>query len=137
MKTQTLILALALSALTAQAQDFPRAYKWLNNKEIAFSQDGSFTDSGGYVVTVGKKFTKTAGVNAPEKFADFPLQPEGAVNLTYSPDSTKLAFNHRRHRNRDEWLRQLGLLRGNPGQAVPISCLLVEPGQPKTGLLPL
>ncbi len=92
MKTQTLILALALSALTAQAQDFPRAYKWLNNKEIAFSQDGSFTDSDGYVVTVGKKFTKTAGVNAPEKFADFPLQPEGAVNLTYSPDSTKLAF---------------------------------------------
>ena len=31
-------------------------------------------------------------MNAPEKFADFPLQPEGAVNLTYSPDSTKLAF---------------------------------------------
>ncbi|MEE3466632.1 MAG: DPP IV N-terminal domain-containing protein, partial [Candidatus Cryptobacteroides sp.] len=92
MKTQILILALAISALTAQAQDFPRAYKWLNNKEIAFSQDGSFTDADGYTITVGKKFTKIAGVNAPEKFADFPLQPEGAVNLTYSPDSTKLAF---------------------------------------------
>ena len=92
MKTQTLILALALSALTAQAQDFPRAYKWLNNREIAFSQDGSFTDSDGYVITVGKKFIKTQGVNAPEKFADFPIQPAEAVNLTYSPDSTKLAF---------------------------------------------
>ena len=92
MKTQTLILALAISALTVQAQDFPRAYKWLNNKEIAFSQDGSFTDADGYTITVGKKFTKTAGVNAPEKFADFPIQPADAVNLTYSPDSTKLAF---------------------------------------------
>ena len=31
-------------------------------------------------------------MNAPEKFADFPIQPADAVNLTYSPDSTKLAF---------------------------------------------
>ena len=92
MKTSTLILALAISALTAQAQDFPRAYKWLSNKQIAFTQDGSFTDADGYVITIGKKFTKTQGVQAPEKFADFPLQPDGAVNLTYSPDSTKLAF---------------------------------------------
>ena len=92
MKTSTLILALAISALTAQAQDFPRDYKWLNNKELAFTQDGSFTDAGGFVVTVGKTFTKTQGVQAPEKFADFPVKPEGAVNLTYSPDSTKLAF---------------------------------------------
>ena len=30
MKTQTLILALALGALTAQAQDFPRAYARTN-----------------------------------------------------------------------------------------------------------
>ena len=37
----------------------------------------------------GKKKT---GVSAPEKYAGFPVKPEGAVNLTYSPDSTKLAF---------------------------------------------
>ncbi len=103
MKTSTLILALSictLSALTARAQDFPRGYKWLNNKEIAFTQDGSFTDADGYVVTVGKTFTKTPGVNAAEKFADFPVKPADAVNLTYSPDSTKLAFT----RANDLWV---------------------------------
>ena len=32
------------------------------------------------------------GVNAPARFSFYPVRPEGAVNLTYSPDSTKLAF---------------------------------------------
>ena len=98
-KIGLLFLAVALYA-SAHAQDYPRAYKWLNNKTIAFTQDGSFTDSKGFTLQLGRKVTRTKGVNAPEKYADFPLQPEGAVNLTYSPDSTKLAFT----RNNDLWV---------------------------------
>jgi dipeptidyl-peptidase-4 len=93
-------LLLALMAGQAHAQDFPRAYKWLSNKEVAFTQDGSYTDAAGFTLQVGRKITRQEGVNAPEKFADFPLKPEGAVNLTYSPDSTKLAFT----RANDLWV---------------------------------
>ena len=93
-------LLLALMAGQAHAQDFPRAYKWLSNKEVAFTQDGSYTDAAGFILQVGRKITRQEGVNAPEKFADFPLKPEGAVNLTYSPDSTKLAFT----RANDLWV---------------------------------
>lgn len=31
-------------------------------------------------------------IPAPERYSDFPVHPEGAVNLTFSPDSSMLAF---------------------------------------------
>ena len=95
-----LLLTLLSGTLMAQEHDFPRAYKWLNNKEVAFTQDGTYTDAEGFTLQVGRKITRTEGVNAPEKFADIPVKPEGAVNLTYSPDSTKLAFT----RDNDLWV---------------------------------
>jgi dipeptidyl-peptidase-4 len=100
MKKSIWMMVLLLAAVVLKAQDFPRAYKWLNNKEVAFTQDGSYTDETGFTLTVGRKMVRQQGVNAPEKFADFPLKPEGAVNLTYSPDSTKLAFT----RANDLWV---------------------------------
>ncbi len=100
MKKSIWMMILLLAAVVLKAQDFPRAYKWLNNKEVAFTQDGSYTDEAGFTLTVGRKVVRQQGVNAPEKFADFPLRPEGAVNLTYSPDSTKLAFT----RANDLWV---------------------------------
>ena len=110
MKANRLFVAMALlvaAAFTAQAQEWiPAAYKWLNNNEVAFSYDGSYTDSTCFKLQVGKvksgvlKTTRTDGFQAPEKYADFPLQPEDAVNLSYSPDSTKLAFT----RANDLWV---------------------------------
>ena len=107
MKTiRIMTMALLLVAAQAGAQELksiPSAHKWLNNKEVAFSQDGSFTDSTCFKVTVPKKLGKglvQTPAQAPEKFASFPLRPEGAVNLTYSPDSTKLAFT----RANDLWV---------------------------------
>ncbi len=110
MKTTTIFLALALvtaAGFTVRAQaPIPAIYKWLNSKEVAFSYDGTYTDSTCFKLTVGKpkagelKTQRTEGFRAPEKYADFPLQPEGAVNLTYSPDSTKLAFT----RANDLWV---------------------------------
>ena len=81
-------------ALTAGAKDFERvpvAWKWLDSKEAIFTYDGTFTDSCAFAVDVRTGKTRT-GVSAPAKYAEFPIKPEGAVNLTYSPDSTKLAF---------------------------------------------
>ena len=85
---------LFLLSLTVSAQTFqsvPYAYKWLNNKEVAFSYQGTFTDDACFKLVMPKG-TRVEGVQAPEKYAEFPLRPEGAVNLTYSPDSTMLAF---------------------------------------------
>jgi dipeptidyl-peptidase-4 len=91
-----MILTLALAALVtgAFAQEFnrmPYAYKWLGNKEVAFTYNGMYTDDDCFKLVMPKGL-KVTGVKAPEKYAQFPLQPEGAVNLTYSPDSTMLAF---------------------------------------------
>ena len=76
------------------AQEFqrvPKAWKWINDKEVLFSYNGTFADSAAFVVDArtGKQRT---GVSAPAKYAEFPVQPERAVNLTYSPDMSKIAF---------------------------------------------
>ena len=81
-------------AVCAAAQEFnpiPRAWKWLDNDKVIFSYNGTYSDSTAFVMNprTGKK---TTGVKAPAKYFMFPVRPEGAVNLTYSPDSTKLAF---------------------------------------------
>ena len=83
-----------LAGIIAAAQEFnpvPRAWKWLNNEEAIFSYDGSFEDSTAFAVNA-KTGKQRSGVSSPFRYAAFPVRPRGAVNLTYSPDSTKLAF---------------------------------------------
>ena len=88
----TLFMAtLAFSAYAQAFKDVPRDWKWLDSKEVIFTYDGTFADSSAFVVEAKTGKTRT-GVSAPAKYAEFPIKPEGAVNLTYSPDSTKLAF---------------------------------------------
>ena len=84
-------------------KQIPVAHKWLNNNEVAFTYDGTYKDSACFKVTVPGRLAKMKradGISAPEKFTEFPVQPENAVNLTYSPDSTKLAFT----RGNDLWV---------------------------------
>ncbi len=71
--------------------EIPRAWKWIGPDEVIFSYNGSFVDEEAvaFNVVTGEF---SYGKAAPEKFSDFPVHPEGAVNLTYSPDSTMLAF---------------------------------------------
>ena len=93
-KRIVLLMVLVLAAAGAWAQEFndmPRAWKWISNEEVIFSYDGTYYDSTAFAVNArtGKRIDE---VMAPEKYSDFPLNPIGAVNLTYSPDSTKLAF---------------------------------------------
>ena len=89
--TLTFLAALALGASAQEFNRMPYAYKWLGDKEVAFTYNGMYTDDACFKLVMPKG-TKVTGVKAPEKFSDFPLRPEGAVNLTYSPDSTMLAF---------------------------------------------
>ena len=94
MKKIALIVIAALTAVGAIAQEFnriPYSWKWIGDKEVLFSYDGTFADSTAFVVDAKTGKTRT-GVSAPQKYSDFPVKPEGAVNLTYSPDSTRLAF---------------------------------------------
>ncbi len=93
MKKVLSILAV-ITGLTLSAREFnpvPTSWKWISPSEVIFSYDGTYTDSTAFVFNA-RNFRRTDGVKAPERFSDFPLKPEGAVNLTYSPDSTKLAF---------------------------------------------
>ena len=80
--------------MMAEAQEFnavPKAWKWVSDREVIFTYDGTYYDDAAFKVDA-RTGRRTDGVCAPEKYDDFPLNPLGAVNLTYSPDSTKLAF---------------------------------------------
>ena len=93
MKRLFFVIAVCVS-VAAGAQEFnriPVSWKWTADSEVLFTYDGTFADSTAFVVNA-KTGEKKYGVSAPAKFSDFPIKPEGAVNLTYSPDSTKLAF---------------------------------------------
>ena len=94
MKRTILIISMLTLTLGMWAQEFnavPRAWKWIGQKEVIFTYDGTYTDAEAFVVDA-RTGKRTEGVAAPEKYAEFPIKPERAVNLTYSPDSTKLAF---------------------------------------------
>ena len=95
MKRIVLLFAVAVMAMNAvAAQEFnsvPSAWKWLSNEEVVFTYDRTYTDDAAFSVNA-RTGERKEGVKAPEKYTSFPIQPEGAVNLTYSPDSTMLAF---------------------------------------------
>ena len=85
------VWCLCASMSAQEYNQIPAAWKWLDNGEVAFSYDGSFVDKRAFSVSV-KGFSRKEGIQAPQRFTTFPVHPEGAVNLTYSPDSTALAF---------------------------------------------
>ena len=91
------IIVAALAALMtvgAVAQEFnpiPRAWKWLDDDDVIFSYDGTYADESAFSVNA-RTGKRTEDATAPAKYLAFPVNPAGAVNLTYSPDQTKLAF---------------------------------------------
>ena len=93
-KVLLLTIALALASVISYAQEFnqvPRAWKWLDNDDVIFTYDGTYADSSAFAYNA-RTGRRSEGIKAPSRYAAFPVNPEGAVNLTYSPDSTKLAF---------------------------------------------
>ena len=85
------VMGVAALAAAQEFQAVPRTWKWVGQDEVMFSYDGSYADELAFTYNA-KTGVRTTGVSAPAKFADFPVKPAGAMNLTYSPDSTKLAF---------------------------------------------
>lgn len=89
-----MVILAGVMMISAFAQEFnpvPRSWKWVGNEEVIFSYNGTFADDAAFAVNARTGRQRT-GVSAPAKFSTFSLWPEGAVNLTFSPDSTKLAF---------------------------------------------
>ena len=81
-------------SMQMSAQEFvkiPASWKWLDNEKVAFSYDGSFTDSQAFAVRASSRKT-IHGIKAPAKYSTFPADPEGAVNRTWAPDSSAFAF---------------------------------------------
>ncbi|MBQ4189088.1 MAG: DPP IV N-terminal domain-containing protein [Bacteroidales bacterium] len=94
MRKLMILLAAAAACLSLRGQEFqniPSRWKWISDKEVVFSTSPTYADSATFSVTV-PSYRITKGVHAPDKYSQFPIRPQGAVNLTYSPDSTKLAF---------------------------------------------
>lgn len=94
MKKYISVFLLSALATLASAQVFnpvPRAWKWTSNENVIFTYDGTYTDDSAFCINA-RTGKQQQGVKAPEKYSDFPVRPAGAVNLTYSPDSTMLAF---------------------------------------------
>lgn len=96
----TLTTLFACVALSAQVfNPIPRAWKWVGDHQVALTFDGSYSNAKDYSIDAASQ-KKTEDISYPAKFASFPFVPDGAVNLTYSPDSTRMAFT----RSNDLWV---------------------------------
>ena len=84
-------LVVSMSVYSQNFNRIPLRWKWIDNEKVVFSYDGTYTDAGAFAVKAGNHKIVN-GVTAPEKYTDFPARPAGAVNLTFSPDSSMLAF---------------------------------------------
>lgn len=91
------LLCLPLSA--QELNDIPVRWKWVGNHEAAFTYDGSYTGEKDFSMDAANR-KKSSGISFPAAQADFPFIPDGAVNLTYSPDGTAMAFT----RDNDLWV---------------------------------
>ena len=87
----TILTAACLSAAAQEFNPVPRAWKWIDKDDVIFTYDGTYADSTAFSVNA-RTGKRTEGVTAPAKYSSFPIMPDGAVNMTYSPDSTKIAF---------------------------------------------
>ncbi|MBO6221548.1 MAG: DPP IV N-terminal domain-containing protein, partial [Bacteroidales bacterium] len=107
MKRLVRFLTICLATM-AGAQEFNRIplYGWIGDHSVAFTYDlnwSSVTEDDFVLdAATGKR---SEGVLVPSKrfsrvISSLPFQVDGAENLTYSPDSTKMAFT----RDNDLWV---------------------------------
>ena len=91
-----LLTASLLCCALGIAQEFqpvPVAWKWVSDTEAAFSYNGIYTDTTVFhVVAPTLKVIPATPMPKGSYTVDPPVKPDGAVNLTWSPDSTMLAF---------------------------------------------
>ena len=71
--------------------EIPSAWKWISDRKVAFTYDGTYADSSAFSFDA-RSGKILAGVTSREKCRTLPVHPEGAVNMTWSPDSSMIAF---------------------------------------------
>ncbi len=97
MNMRKIVFSLLLSVcclMSSSAQELnriPADWKWVGERQVAFSYDRSYTGEKDFSINAASQ-KKTSGISYPAKFVSFPFEPAGAVNLTYSPDSSRMAF---------------------------------------------
>ena len=84
-------LLLCTAALAGDFRAVPVGWKWISEREVAFTYDGSYTDSAAFSLSV-PGFSRKDGIKAPGRYESFPGLPEGAQNPTWAPDSSRFAF---------------------------------------------
>ena len=103
LNTKILMTALCLvgSVCTSAqtGQDFPKAWKWVGEEELALSSKGSEKDK---VLNVGTK-DLAEGDFFTEIETQLPFVPEGSSNPTLSPDGSRIAFT----RDNDLWVAEV------------------------------
>ena len=87
----TLAALMAVGAMAQEYNPIPLGWKWIDADDVIFTYDGTYADETAFSVNA-RTGKRTEDVMAPAKYSEFPIYPVGAVNLTYSPDQTKLAF---------------------------------------------
>ena len=96
----------AVTMLSAQETNrIPRTWRWIGDHQVAFTHDfGRASDDDFVVDAATHKVLSGATVPAMPAMrpvgAQVPFKVEGAENLKYSPDSTKMAFT----RDNDLWV---------------------------------
>lgn len=103
LNTKVLMTALCLAgsvcASAQTGQDFPKAWKWVGEEELAISSKGSKKDK---VLNIGTK-DLTEGDFFTEIETHLPFVPEGSSNPTLSPDGSRIAFT----RGNDLWVAEV------------------------------
>ena len=103
LNTKILMTALCLAgsvcASAQTGQDFPKAWKWVGEEELAISCKGSEKDK---VLNVGTK-DLAEGDFFTEIETQLPFVPEGSSNPTLSPDGSRIAFT----RGNDLWVAEV------------------------------
>ena len=103
LNTKVLMTALCLAgsvcASAQTGQDFPKAWKWVGEEELAISSKGSEKDK---VLNVGTK-DLAEGDFFTEIETQLPFVPEGSSNPTLSPDGSRIAFT----RDNDLWVAEV------------------------------
>ena len=94
-----LCIAGSVCASAQTGQDFPKAWKWVGEEELAISSKGSEKDK---VLNVGTK-DLAEGDFFTEIETQLPFVPEGSSNPTLSPDGSRIAFT----RDNDLWVAEV------------------------------
>ena len=88
----SLIVFAALPLVAQEYNTIPSDWKWTDNDVVVFSNSGRYSGGEDSFAVKAKTWERTDGVKADGRFSKMPIKVDGAKNMTYSPDSTRIAY---------------------------------------------